>query len=117
MTLDEVSNALSRRVKVDNALLPFPSKRTVYAVARTFFCYPAHRAGFTTLNIGNFPGTQQAALSNAARKGAPMAEMLSRAIDVDYSKIYCLTPSVTYKIGAEYEYSDKKRVTRRLSTC
>jgi hypothetical protein len=47
------------------------------ADARKIFCYLAHAAGFPTLDIGNFLGIQQAAVSHASRKGASLAEKLS----------------------------------------
>jgi chromosomal replication initiation ATPase DnaA len=77
ISLEDVSKALSVKMKIDDTQMLNPSKRTVYADARKIFCYLAHAAGFPTLDIGNFLGIQQAAVSHASRKGASLAEKLS----------------------------------------
>jgi hypothetical protein len=77
ISLEELSKSLSVEMKIDNALMHYPSKKTVYADARKIFCHLARAVGFPTLDIGNFLGIQQAAVSHAARKGAALAAKLS----------------------------------------
>lgn len=93
ISLDKLSKALSVKMKIDNTLMLYPSKKTVYADARKIICYLACTAGFPTLDIGNFLGIQQAAVSNAARKGASLAEKLSITIGGEESIVYYLTTS------------------------
>ncbi len=67
--LEDVLENVSRKMKVPGKLILLQSKRTRQTDARKVFCYTARLLGFPTKEIGTFLGIQQAAVSNAGRKG------------------------------------------------
>jgi putative transposase len=74
ISLNDVLMVTARQMRVDENLILEKSKRTPQAKARMVFCFFAKRLGFSTMETGNFLGIQQAAVSNAARKGAVIAK-------------------------------------------
>ena len=69
ITLEYVLKKISSALSIEEDLILHQSKRTVQADARKIFCHIARSLGFPTITIGTFLGIQQAAVSNAARKG------------------------------------------------
>ena len=74
ISLKDVLKATARKTDVEEKLILHKSKRTPHAEARMVFCFRARELGFPTRETGNFLGIQQAAVSNAARKGAVLAQ-------------------------------------------
>lgn len=71
--LEDVLNKVSRKMKVTPESIMQQSKRTRQAEARMVFCYVARSLDFPTKEIGTFLSIQQAAVSNAGRKGEKIA--------------------------------------------
>jgi Transposase and inactivated derivatives len=76
ISLKDVLRATARKTEVEEKLILCKSKRTPQAAARMIFCFLARELGFPTIETGNFLGIQQAAISNAARNGAVLAQKL-----------------------------------------
>jgi REP element-mobilizing transposase RayT len=74
ITLRDVVKETARKTGVEAEMIVCRSKGTPQAAARMIFCFLSRELGFPTLEIGNFLGIQQAAVSNAARKGAELAK-------------------------------------------
>ena len=74
ITLDDVLSATAAKTNVDARLILQRSKGTPHSAARMIFCFIARELGFPTRETGVFLGIQQAAVSNAARKGAAIAQ-------------------------------------------
>jgi len=73
-SLDHLLEIISEKMEIPPRLLLQVSKRTTHAQARKIFCYLARALDFSTRDIGNYLGIQQAAVSNAARKGMMLAQ-------------------------------------------
>ena len=74
ISLDDVLKKTAEKTGVEEQQIMCRSKRTPQAEARMVFCFLARELGFPTLITGKFLGIQQAAVSNAARKGAVLAK-------------------------------------------
>jgi hypothetical protein len=79
ITLEDVLRATAMKTDVDSGLILCKSKGTPHSSARMVFCFLAGGLGFPTRETGNFLGIQQAAVTNAARKGALIAKKLKIA--------------------------------------
>ena len=73
ITLEDILTRTAQRLGIDKETLRAPSKRTPQASARMVFSHFAREYGFSTRRIGQLLGIQQAAVSNAARKGEQIA--------------------------------------------
>ena len=74
IALEDVLDATAKKTALDQQLILCRSKRTAHADARMIFCYFAGEPGFPTRDAGLLLGIQQAAVSNAARRGAVLAQ-------------------------------------------
>jgi REP element-mobilizing transposase RayT len=69
LCLEVLLKKVSEKMRVSAELIKLRSKRTKQVAARMVFCYAAMHFGFPTREIGALLGIQQAAVSNAGRKG------------------------------------------------
>jgi hypothetical protein len=76
ISLEHVLKSTAEKTDVDPALILHQSKRTPHAAARMIFCFQAREFDFPTRSIGKFLGIGQAAVTNAARKGAALSRKL-----------------------------------------
>jgi putative transposase len=74
ISLKDVLKRTAEKTGVDAKMILCRSKRTPHSSARMIFCFFARELGFPTIETGTFLGIQQAAVSNAARKGAELAK-------------------------------------------
>jgi hypothetical protein len=72
--LNDVLKVTSNETGIDKHLILHQSKRTLQAKAHMIFCFRARELGFPTRETGIFLDIQQAAVSNAARRGAIFAK-------------------------------------------
>ena len=70
ISLHDVLKNVSEKMKVDAQQILRRSTRTLQADARMAFCYIAQELGFPTREVGAMLGIQQAAVTNASRKGS-----------------------------------------------
>ncbi len=70
LELDDLLKKVSQKMEVPEELILLSSKRTRQVDARMVFCCFAGVLGFPTRETGAFLGIQQAAVSNAGRKGS-----------------------------------------------
>jgi len=80
LTLDGLATVIAKKTGVRKDLILRRSKRTMHADARMILCHHAIALGFPTREIGAFLGIQQAAVSNAARKGEMIAKKKNYSI-------------------------------------
>ena len=73
-TLEWLIKSISEKFEIKPSQLLMQSRRTSQADARKVFCHFACFFGFPTRKIGSFLGIQQAAVTNAAKKGSVIAE-------------------------------------------
>ncbi len=69
LELEDLLKKVSQKMDVSEELILRRSKRTRQVDARMVFCYVAGMLGFPTRETGAFLGIQQAAVTNAGRKG------------------------------------------------
>jgi putative transposase len=74
--LNDVLKITAEKMGVAENLILLQSKRMPQTKARMVFCFFARNLGFPTRETGMFLGIQQAAVSNAARKGLAFVEKM-----------------------------------------